>query len=224
MSEQVTNNENYGDIKPAKFFDFSYFFYDFVKITGIPGLLLYRPKLIYENENAKAKIKGGALLISNHVGFSDPIYLMVTIWYRRHHFICIKDFFENPKSRFWFKQFHCIPIDRENFGVNTFKLIIEHLKAGHLVSMFPEGHITEEEGNAMNSFKSGLILMALKSKKPVIPVYFAKRPHWYSRLKVVIGEPVDVVKMYGDKPKFSQIDEASKILFDKEKNLEKLCI
>ena len=45
----------------------SYFFYDFVKITAaIPGLIWFRPKRIYVNENAKKKIKGGALLISNH--------------------------------------------------------------------------------------------------------------------------------------------------------------
>ena len=31
----------------------------------------------------------------NHDGFFDPIYLMFAIWYRRHRFICRKEFFDS---------------------------------------------------------------------------------------------------------------------------------
>lgn len=197
----------------------NYIFYDFVKITSIPGYLWFRPKRIYSSKEAKAKIKGGALLISNHVGFSDPIVIMLAVPYRRHHFICIKDFFEK-KSRIFFKGFHCIPIDRDNFGMDTLRVITDHLKDDELVDMFPEGHVSTSEG--MNQFKSGMILISIMSGKPIIPVYLKKRGHFYERSVVAFGEPIDIVEKYGQRPSMTQIDEAAKMLYEKELELEKL--
>ena len=62
-----------------------YFLYDFGKITAvIPCLLWYRMKRLYASPEAKKKIKGGAILISNHSGNVDPIAIMTAVWYRRH--------------------------------------------------------------------------------------------------------------------------------------------
>ena len=105
----------------AKLFSLKYLVYDFVKVTAaLPGLLWLRPRWRYENKEARRRIRGGAVVIANHVGFFDPIYVMFAIWYRRHHFICGKEFFES-KSRWWFEHFLCIPVDRGNF-----KDIAEH--------------------------------------------------------------------------------------------------
>lgn len=206
----------------SKIFSVSCIPYDFVRLTAlVPGLIFYRPKYIYENKEAKKRIHSGLLIISNHICFFDPIYDMYAIWYRRQRFICLKQFFDNKFSAFIFSCFRCIPIDRENFGIDTFREITEILKNGHAVTIFPEGQIKTEDSSG--AFKSGMVLMALKSKVPVQPVYVAPKKHWYSRLKLVIGEPVDIVKMYGDKPKFSQVNEATKLLFEKEAKLKLLC-
>lgn len=57
------------------------------------GWLVFRPKNYYISEEAKKKIKGGSLIISNHIGFVDPVYLMMAMGYRRQHFIATKEFF-----------------------------------------------------------------------------------------------------------------------------------
>lgn len=200
----------------------NYLLYDFVKFTAAPlGLLWLRPRLYYENAAAKQKLRGGVLLVANHVGFLDPVYLMIAIWYRRHHFVCIKDFFENKVSRFFFTAFHCIPIDRENFSMDSLRRIQEELQSGHLVSMFPEGHINAEGGIA--PFKSGMVLIALQSGKPIVPVYLKKPRHWYSRLRAAVGEPIDVRKALGGRPSLSQIDGIAKLLWEKEEALRQLC-
>jgi len=205
--------------KKNKIFSLDYLFYDIVKFTAWPGYLWFRPKRVFASEEARKKIKGGNLIIANHVGFSDPIIIMLIIPYRRHHFICTKDFFEG-KSRIFFKGFHCIPIDKENVGMDTFRTITEHLKNDELVDMFPEGHIITED--SMSQFKSGMILMSIMSNRPIIPIYLKKREHFFSRSVVAIGEPVDVVSLYGKRPSMTQIDEAAKLLRDKELELEKL--
>ena len=205
------------EIKPVK----NYIFYDFVRITASPGLLVVRPKLVYESEKAKEKLRGGVLLISNHAGFFDPVHLMLSIRYRRHHFVCIKDFFEGSKLKRWlFRQFHCIPIDRDNFSMGSLRRITDELKAGHLVCMFPEGHVNGGENIA--PFKSGMILLSLQSSCPIVPVYIRPPKNILHRLIVAVGEPVDIKALYGARPSLAQIDEAAEMLREKEEKLQQI--
>lgn len=207
--------------KKAPLFAAEYFFYDFVKLTAaIPGLVWFRPKVLYASEAAKKKIKGGALLISNHTAVFDPIYLQIAVWYRRHRFVCLKEFFEG-RGGWFFKSFLCIPIDRENFNISSFREITDHLKRGELVSMFPEGHINDEtEGVA--AFKSGMVLMAIRSGVPILPVYVRRFEGFPHRLTMAVGEVIDVTKLYGGRPTMSQIEEISSLLYEKEDELREL--
>ncbi len=201
---------------------FEYLFYDFVKITaGLPGMIWFRPKVFYENEKAKQKIKGGALLIANHRGYLDPISLQFCIWYRRHNFVCLNTFFQHPVSAWLFKRFHCIPVDRENFSMATLREIVNRLKEEKLVTMFPEGHMVIE-GNKTDSFKSGMVLMSAMSKKPIIPVYLAPRKHFYSRIYMVLGEPVHIADAYGAMPNLLQMEEITQKLHEHEERLHKI--
>lgn len=197
----------------------SYLFYDFVKFTAIPAYLWKLPKRIFESKKAKKWIKGGALLISNHYSFSDPVLMMLVIWYRRHHFICIKSLFDGKKG-FFFRRFKCIPIDKENFGMQSFRTITEHLKNDELVSMFPEGHVNR--GDGVDAFKSGVVLMSVMSGKPIVPMYMKPRKHFYNRSVVVIGEPIDITAMYGERPSMKEIEEAARMLHAKEEELQQL--
>lgn len=209
-------------MKKAKVLSFKYLFHDFIRITGIPGLLVFRPKKLYLNENAKKKIKGGTLLIANHNGVFDPLYLILSIWYRRHHFVAMDELFEGKFRRFLFTYgFLCIPIHRENMGVKSFREIVSHLKSGELVSMFPEGHVNQSD-KSIDEFKSGMILMALKGNVPIVPVYIKKRTNIFQRLIIGIGEEV---KIDGEKGLLSlqEIDNMSKYLYEQEKKLEEMC-
>ncbi|MBO7375689.1 MAG: 1-acyl-sn-glycerol-3-phosphate acyltransferase [Clostridia bacterium] len=204
-----------------RLFSFRYLIYDLIKITaGIPGLIWFRPKRYYESEEAKKRIRGGALVISNHYGFFDPLYLMFAVWYRRHHFVCGREFFDG-KWRYLFKAFLCIPVDRENFSMDSLRRITDELRAGSLVTIFPEGHISREPGG-MSSFKTGMVLMALRGKAPVIPIYVQPRPRFYSCLRFAIGNPIDIVSLYGERPTLSQIEEIARNLRDKEEELKTL--
>ena len=205
----------------SKLFSIKNLFFDFVRITAAPGILWFRPKRIYESEAAKKKIKGGAILIANHVGVVDPMFLMMIIWYRRHRFICKSELMETKFGKFWLTLFRCIPIDKDNASFSTVRNIVDVLKGGELVSMFPEGQVyTKSDMPA--SFKSGMILMSVQSGAPIIPVYVKPRKHFYERVVAVIGEPFSVTERYGARPKFSQIDEAAKLLHEKEMKLTEL--
>ncbi len=205
-----------------KLFSPEYFWFDFVKLTAAPGILWFRPKKLYESEAAKKKIKGPAILISNHIGTIDPMYLMLVIWYRRHRFICKSELMSSKRGAFWLKKFRCIPIDNGDMSFTAMRQITDVLKNGELVSMFPEGAV-HTQSDTPSSFKSGMILMSLQGGAPIIPIYIKPRKHFYERITAVIGEPFSVTEKYGERPKFSQIDEAAKLLHEKEMRLMQIC-
>ena len=206
-------------MKKNSLFSFRYLVFDFVKITAIPGILWFRLKRLYENGAARKKQKKGVLFISNHVAFSDPVVLLFTVWYRRLRFICLKQFFEGA-ARFWFRSFLCIPIDKENVGLDSIRGIADHLKNEEAVVMFPEGQVNPS--GEMSPFKSGMVLMALQGKVPIVPLYIQKKKHWYSRTRVVIGEAIEVSPPDGRRPRFSEIEAIAARLQEKEETLKKL--
>ena len=211
-------------MKKSPIVSFRYVFYDFVRVTGWPLLLWYRPKRIYISKETKKKFKGGLILMSNHISMKDPVYLLSSILQRRHHFVTAKELFSSKFKKWWFRNvFLCIEIDRENFSLLTFKDIIKHLEMGDMVTIFPEGHVNvEQEG--LNAFKGGLAMMALKTKAPIIPVYIKKKEHWYSRLVIYIGDPIDVNDYVEGKTfNINDVKNISLILQNKEKELEMLC-
>ena len=207
--------------KKAKLFSLQYLFVDFVRITGaLPTMIWYRPKIMYENEAAKRKIRGGALRISNHNCFFDPIYIMLALWYRRHHIVCNQEFY-NTKARWFLQHVLCIPIDIDNPGFKTMREINEHLKNGEMVSIFPEGHVNDGSGE-LRTFKSGMVLMAMRAGVPIVPVYVREHRPRSSRVKIVVGETIDINEMFGPTPSMRDIESASAKLYDKENELKEI--
>ena len=152
--------------------------------------LWFRPKRIYTCEKARKIPKGGLLLIANHTDFADPVYMMLGVWQRRQYFLVSEELMDGPHGRL-FKACRCIRIDRDNPGVSTFREITERLKSGECVSMCPEGKIAADSTKP-SPFKSGAVLMAIRSGVPIIPMYIKKKKSAFGRLRIVIGESVDV--------------------------------
>lgn len=202
----------------AKLFSFKNFFHDFVRITGSPVALWHRPKVVYTTEKARERLRGGVLLIANHTGVYDPILMMLAVPYRRQFFIISEEVMDKPFLGRLFRACRCIRIDRQNPNLATFREIISRLKDGEVISMFPEGHIHQDDGTA--AFKSGMVLMAVRSGVPIVPLYLSPKKGFFGRLRVVVGERVSVTELYGEHPTFAQIDAATKLLYEREEELK----
>ena len=87
------------------------------------------------------------------------------------------------------------------------------MKEGHLLTVFPQGGITE--GDDVQALKSGSVLIALQAGVPIVPMHIYPKKHWYSRRVVVIGNTVDP-KAYIQKkfPSTADIDRVSQILLE----------
>ena len=208
--------------KKGKIFRLRYFIYDLVKWTGaLSTLIALRPRLIYISKAAKKRVKGAALVIANHQSYLDCIKLHMAFWYRRLHFVATKQLFEGKFRNWFFHKALCIPVDKENFNFQTFRDVCACLEEGGVVGVFPEGGMNGQEGT-VKAFKAGVVLMALKSGAPIIPVYLAKPKHWYNMQKIVIGEPIGL-ENGGKMPTLQDVEKMAEILRTKEIELmEKL--
>lgn len=205
--------------KKAKLFSLRCLLMDLIRITGaLPGLVWLRPKIRYTAKQAKKRLRGGVLVIANHTSFIDPASMMYVLWYRRLYFVCHQAFVETKAGPFFRAAGCLIPINADNFSVGSFRSITESLRDGKAVTLFPEGHVNK--GDEMLEFKSGMVLISMQSKRPIVPVYLKPRRHWYSRLKAVVGEPVDITSLSEGRPAFSKIQEVTALLRKREEELE----
>ena len=208
----------------AKLFSFKYLLYDIVKWWGWwQCLLWYRNRRQFDGKEAKKRVKGKAIICSNHVGYSDPFILQCAFLYRRFHFVFMKELIEKSKFKAWaYKNvFLSFPIDRDNPSYQTMKFLSEYVKGGNLLAMFPEGHIKRD--GVTDSYKGGIVLIAYLSDAPIIPVYHQKRTSIRRMTRLVIGKPFNVKERIGTVLNQEKLNQVANELHDYELELEKMC-
>ena len=210
-------------VPKAKLFSFKYILYDLVKWLGSwQCLIWYRIKKIYDGPEAKKRIKGGAFISSNHVGFSDPFILLTAFLSRRLHFVFMTELIKNKFTAWIYKNvFLSYPIDREKPSLSTMKFLSQYVANGHVLGLFPEGHIKRD--GEVDAFKGGIVLMAYLSGKPIIPVYHRKRTSIWHMTRLVIGKPFDVKEKIGPRMTQDKLSEVAKELFEYELHLQEMC-
>jgi 1-acyl-sn-glycerol-3-phosphate acyltransferase len=109
---------------------------------------------------------GPCILAANHASFMDPFFQGSAV--QREVFYLARS------SAFWFplgvvlRACNAVPMDREGGGLKGMLKIIDILKQGHAITLFPEGTRTPD-GN-LQSAKAGIGLIVIKSGAPVVPV------------------------------------------------------
>ncbi len=161
-------------------------------ILTLPFFLLYRPSVRgWKN----LFFKGTAIIISNHHDYSDPVFVAF-LCPRLIHFMARSNLFEKPTVE-WIlsKGFFAFPVVRKSADLQSLKKAIQILDKGQVFGIFPEGRrsLTGE----IDQFDRGVAFLALKCGAPVIPVY--TDPTAYRRLKIRmnVGEPIDVNRYAG---------------------------
>ena len=100
--------------------------------------------------------------------------------------------------------------------ISSYKEIVATLKDKRVVTIFPEGHIARNKDNSADDFKSGVVLMAMQARVPIVPVHIIKREKWWHRQKVIVGEPII---MPSERMNLEEIQNYCEILRKKEDEL-----
>jgi len=111
--------------------------------------------------------QGGALLLSNHQSFLDPMLVGCPV--SRPTFFMARDtLFRNPVCGAILRAVNAFPVRRGRPDRRAIRTAIGRLAAGELLVMFPEG--TRTRDGELQPFKGGFRLLVRKANVPVIPV------------------------------------------------------
>jgi 1-acyl-sn-glycerol-3-phosphate acyltransferase len=127
-----------------------------------------------------------------------------TVTRRRLRFMAKKELFASGFGHWVFTQLGAVAVDREGNDRAALKAIEAALHDGEPVVIFPEG--TRREGAELGPLASGTTYMALKAGASIVPVGIGGSEHpvvrrrglpWWSRVTVVVGEPIAVEPVTG---------------------------
>jgi len=112
---------------------------------------------------------GGAILASNHVSFSDSIFLPLVLR-RRITFVAKAEYFEDPKTAWFFRSMGQIPIKRDGGSASQRALDAarEVLDGGGLFGIYPEG--TRSPDGRLYKGHTGVARLAVQCRAPVLAV------------------------------------------------------
>jgi 1-acyl-sn-glycerol-3-phosphate acyltransferase len=108
-------------------------------------------------------------LASNHVSFSDSFFLPMVLR-RRITFVAKAEYFEDPKTAWFFRAVGQIPIKREGGSASAGALAAarEVLEKGGVFGIYPEG--TRSPDGRLYKGHTGVARLALQTKAPVCTV------------------------------------------------------
>jgi 1-acyl-sn-glycerol-3-phosphate acyltransferase len=153
---------------------------------------------------------GGAILASNHLSFSDSIFLPLVLR-RRVTFLAKSDYFtgrglKGRATAAFIKGVGQLPVDRSGGQASEAALRtgMRVLRRGDLLGIYPEG--TRSPDGRLYRGKTGVARMALESGVPVLPVAMigtdkvqpiGRRMPRIGRVGVIIGPPLDFSRYDG---------------------------
>ena len=119
---------------------------------------------------------------------------------------------------FFFSAAGCIQVDKESFNISTLHDVVDKLKAGKAILIFPEGQVNQTEQTL--SFKSGAVLMSQLSGVPIQPVFIVRPKKWYRRNVAIVGEPIDIRSMCSPVSSVDELEQISDYIRDCEEKLK----
>lgn len=148
---------------------------------------------------------GGAILISNHLSHLD-VFVLGLLLPRPLNYVARSTLFV-PGLGFLIRSVGGFAIQRDGRGSEGFKETLRRVRAGGIVTFFPEG--TRSETGELGEFKPGIVALASRAGVPIVPAAIAgtyeswpkgqkwPRPH---PIRVHYGEPILPEDLAGKPP------------------------
>jgi 1-acyl-sn-glycerol-3-phosphate acyltransferase len=149
--------------------------------------------------------EGGAILASNHVSFCDSIFLPLVLR-RRITFVAKAEYFDDPKTAWFFRAIGQIPIRREGGSASQRALdsAREVLDSGELFGIYPEG--TRSPDGRLYKGHTGVARLALQCKVPICAVAMIGtreaqpigqvKPNFFTPITIRISKPMTFERFF----------------------------
>ncbi len=120
-------------------------------------------------ENLPPRGDSGMIIVMNHVSWVDiPVIGTLLPFEYRLSWLAKSELFENPVAGWWLRQMMVIPIRRGKRDVAAMDTVVDALKAGAVLLIFPEG--TRSPSGVLQTGRGGAIRMAMQAGVPLVPM------------------------------------------------------
>jgi len=159
----------------------------------------------------------GAVFVCNHRSSIDPLFLQMLIP-KAMHWMVAKEYVEARFIGWPLRVSGAIPVKRAGIDIAATKLAIRLAQAGEMIGIFPEGKINTTDAFMLPG-RSGVALIALRARVPVIPCYLEGSPYgsnilspFYTpaHVKVCIGKPIDLSEYYAREDEEGILEEMTR--------------
>ena len=128
------------------------------------------------------------VLIANHRHALDPIGMAMGIPKKQIVFLAKKELGNTPLKQNIMTRLHCILVDRHNVDMEAMRACMKAVKIKKVLLIFPEG--TRHHEGQMEQIETGTALIAMRSKAPVVPIYFDRKLSLFKVTNLYVGEPI----------------------------------
>lgn len=132
-------------------------------------------------EIKKIPQKGPVLLVANHVNFLEVPVLRVRMGLRPVVALAKRETWDIPFLAFLFNMWGGIPIRRGEADMMAFSKSVEVIKSGKILVAAPEG--TRSSHGRLQKGYPGIVLMALRSEAPVLPIALWGHENFWDNIK-----------------------------------------
>ena len=168
------------------------------------SLIGTKHKIIKENFKS---IKGGCIIVSNHMSFVDFKLLEKMIFPRRSYYISSID--EFIKKEWIMRHLGCIPKKVHYMDMALVRNMVRLLKKGNIISLYPEA--TYSFAGITNQFDQGIGKLAKLANVPVIVIHeygaYLYSPRWNTHPKNKEVPLILKAKMVVNKDEVKELSE-----------------
>lgn len=178
----------------------------------IPLNILHPTKI----KGKKNMPKGKAIVACNHISNWDMVMFYLNIR-QRMKILAKKELFKNKFFGAILRSLGGVPIDRDSNDINAIKTCMKALKEDKKLFIFPEGTRLKDETQVLGEIKSGMAMIAIKTKTPIVPMW-VKKHKLFRFSRYYIGQPFELDQFYGQKLDEETLEKANQVV--REKMLE----
>jgi 1-acyl-sn-glycerol-3-phosphate acyltransferase len=174
-------------------------FYTVVKCAGTPAFWVSSRPVVTGLSHIPRS--GPCIIAATHQSPYD-VPLLIRHSPRHLDFVSIVEVFRQPLVGWLYANLNAFPLDRSKADPATVRVVLERLRQGRVVAMFPEGGFRHGDKSVIHggSIRPGIARIAAFSRAPIIPcvvlnsLLYAKFHSWlplrHTRYALAFGEPI----------------------------------
>ena len=163
-------------------------FYRVCHFVFYPLMWLLFPFTIHGRENLPTD--HAVVFCANHAHAIDPFLICLAL--PRHvpvRIMAKKELMGIPLVGWFIRKLGAFGVDRGHSDLAAVKTAIKSVRDGQSLLVFPEGTRVEREGDVRP--KGGVVMIAMRTGAPLLPVYIGKRKKLFHMTHIVFGEPYE---------------------------------